>query len=278
MHPTHPARAPRVPPAPRRAPPPARWWRAALLVPLLVMAPALAARSAPSVPCDDALPRPAACPDLLPDARALSSWTLERLTFPRPGFGDPDCAIEEGLAAPGARVLLRFATVAQNGGPADLAIGDPRARPEWYAWSHCHGHWHFDDFAAYRLWTPEGHARWAALRAAEPARPASALLAEHPDLREHLRAGHKQGFCIIDSDPIHPFAGYPAYSHCAHQGISAGWQDVYGPGLDGQWIDVTGLPAGAYVLEVELNPERRIEEAGYHDNAVAALLTLDPAA
>lgn len=272
--------APDPAPAPAPAAPHPRPRRTLPLLALLVAAaaPFGIVGAAPEVLCQDDAPRPAGCPDLLPDARALSSWGVERLSFPRPGFGEPDCAIEEGLAAPGERVLLRFATVAQNAGPADLAIGDPRARPEWYTWSPCHGHWHFDDFAHYRLWTPEGHARWSALRAAEPARPASALLDEHPELRDHLRAGHKQGFCIIDSHPIHPLAGYPAFSLCAHQGISAGWQDVYGPQLDGQWIDVTGLPAGGYVLEVELNPERRIEEADYADNAAATLVAIDPAA
>lgn len=212
---------------------------------------------------------PLACPDLAPDPRLMASWSLSAASFPR---WEGDCALEEGLVEPGERTLLRLAVGAMNLGPGDLVIGDPRAHPEWYAWSPCHGHYHFGDFAHYRVWSQEGYAAWAALRAAEPEAPASRLLDENAWLRDHLRAGHKQGFCIVDAHPLHRFAGYPSFATCDHQGISAGWQDVYGDGLDGQWVDVTGLPAGSYVLEVELNPERTIQEESFLDNAARALV------
>lgn len=41
------------------------------------------------------------------------------------------------------------------------------------------------------------------------------------------------------------------------------------PALDGQWIDVTGLAPGYYVLEAEVNAERFFEESSYENNAAA---------
>lgn len=249
-----------------------RVWVVTLL--LLPLAPVVSGEGG-NVACAPSPPPPLACPDLAPDARLMESWSLGRQAFPRPG-SETDCAIEEGLVeGPGERALLRFATGALNVGAGALAIGDPRARPDWYAWSPCHGHWHFNDFAHYRVWDAAGYSAWSALRAAAPTEPASRLLSAHPELAAHLRAGHKQGFCIVDGHPLHPLVGYPSFATCDHQGISPGWEDVYGDALDGQWVDVTGLAAGTYVLEVELNPERRIEEAGYADNAAATLVTFD---
>lgn len=244
------------------------------LLPLVILLAAAAHAGPAEVRCAEAALPPLGCPDLVPDGKALLGWSVERETFPRPDVPQPDCALEEGLVEPGERTLLRFATTAQNVGPAALVLGDPAARPDWYAWSPCHNHYHFGDFAHYRLWTPAAYAAWEALRVQQPDEPASALLAAHPDLAAGLRAGHKQGFCIIDGHPMHALAGYPEFGWCARQGISPGWQDTYGARLDGQWIDVTGVAPGAYVLEVELNPERRIEEADDRDNTAVTLVTL----
>jgi hypothetical protein len=54
--------------------------------------------------------------------------------------------------------------------------------------------------------------------------------------------------------------------NCSDQGIQAGWSDIYDSGLPGQWIDVTGLPAGTYTLEITMNPEQALLEADYTNN------------
>ena len=36
-----------------------------------------------------------------------------------------------------------------------------------------------------------------------------------------------------------------------HQGITPGCMDIYKAGLDCQWIDVTGIPYGEYILQVK---------------------------
>ena len=79
--------------------------------------------------------------------------------------------------------------------------------------------------------------------------------------------GHKQAFCLVDLWQSHPgLAGDAARrssTTCDFQGISAGWADVYNRGLDCQWIDITGVPSGRYVLEVQINPARVDPEDNY---------------
>lgn len=48
---------------------------------------------------------------------------------------------------------------------------------------------------------------------------------------------------------------------CDYQGLSSGWGDLYDRTLDGQWVDVTGVPAGDYVLVVEVNVAGKVVEA-----------------
>ncbi len=44
------------------------------------------------------------------------------------------------------------------------------------------------------------------------------------------------------------------------QGIQVGWADLYPPERDCQWVDITGVSEGDYILEVSVNPERLIPE------------------
>ena len=53
-----------------------------------------------------------------------------------------------------------------------------------------------------------------------------------------------------------------------------GWGDDYDPHLEGQQIDVTGLPAGVYVLRHPSNPERRLRESSYANNSASLRLRL----
>lgn len=228
---------------------------------------AAASAGGASVECPGQPAPRAGCPDLAVDPRQQGSASLAEATFD----GD-DCAVVEGLVEPGQRRLLRFPTQIDNLGPADLRVGAPADNPDLFEHQPCHGHHHFEDLAAYRLWTPDGYAAWAALRQAHPSAPASQLLADNPDVAAPLAASHKQGFCIVDIRPVvvHPIA--PQFRSCAAdavQGITAGWADRYGAQLPGQWVDVTDVPPGNYVLERAANPERVIQETQYNDNAAA---------
>ena len=48
--------------------------------------------------------------------------------------------------------------------------------------------------------------------------------------------------------------------NCAFQGITSGWGDWYYKQLIGQWIDITGVPEGDYVVRVSINTAGTFDE------------------
>jgi Lysyl oxidase len=99
----------------------------------------------------------------------------------------------------------------------------------------------------------------------------------------------KTGFCLGDryavrsrSLPAAPAA--PVYtSRCGladpgllgiQEGISVGYGDDYAANLEGQYLPLTGLPAGRYVLVHRVNRDRRLRELDYTNNAASLLLEL----
>ena len=129
-----------------------------------------------------------------------------------------------------------------------------------------HQHWHLSGFARYEL------------------RRASDGALARPDL--------KQGFCLTDafrrkgirgpSELVYEVAHRD--SDCGRarpratyleEGISVGFADVYEPHLEGQQIDVTGLPGGVYLLVHTANADRRLREARYSNNSASLRLRLE---
>jgi hypothetical protein len=229
------------------------------------------------VTCSD----PRGCPDLVVDPNILR----RDLMILKERFRDDDCSVIEGEVVAGRRKLLLFTSNTPNLGRGDLIIGDPALRPDLFEYSTCHGHPHFKEYSDYRLWTPTGYAAWQELRGQNPDACVPDLLAAHPEVASQMIAGHKQGFCIIDLYPSALPCPYPGpaefvYDYCdtfewdgvmykGNQGLSVCWADEYEYNIPGQWIDVTGLKRGDYVLEVEVNPERQFEESNYTNNAAA---------
>lgn len=187
-----------------------------------------------------------ALPDLWVDANILAtSVDIVERDFPA-----NHCAIEERcVGGTGRRRLLRFSTVTVNTGTADLVIGPP-AENERLVWSECHRHYHFEGYAEYRLFNLDG---------------------------ELAAVGHKQAYCLMDTtryDPAAP-STRPQYS-CSNQGISMGWGDSYGRGLDCQWVDITGVPPGQYELEITLNEQRLFPELDYSNNTTRVTVHIPP--
>jgi hypothetical protein len=173
--------------------------------------------------------------DLTVDAEVLfdSTRIIERF------FGGESCSVVEScVGGLGNRRLLNFSTTTPNDGNTDLAMGRPENNPALYSFGECHDHFHFDQYAQYRLLTPDG---------------------------EVAATGHKQAFCLMDLEPRSEDAPAPQFD-CSDQGISAGWADTYGRHLDCQWVDITGVPEGDYILEVAVNFARIIPEMSYTNN------------
>ncbi len=204
------------------------------------------------------------CADLTVDVLRMAASMVARNERFLPG----DCNIAEGHTEAGLRKVVRFGTTVPNVGTGHLRVPTPLEEPAHFEWGDCHGHWHLTDFASYRLWTRTGYEDWRQLRQAHPELTAGQLLAENPGVADQFIAGHKQGFCLIDIRQYDHDAP-PHYHDCNDPGISRGWADEYDVTLDGQFVDVTGLEAGIYVMEVEVNAERTIPEPAYDNNAAA---------
>ncbi len=58
------------------------------------------------------------------------------------------------------------------------------------------------------------------------------------------------------------------------QGISVGWGDDYGAFLEGQSIDVTGLPSGTYRLTHTVNASGRLRERTRANNSASVRIAL----
>jgi hypothetical protein len=176
----------------------------------------------------------------LPDLTVSEALVQSSVRLALENLGQFNCAVQEGCVdAPGNRFLLRFSVNTPNIGDGDFYIGDPALNPR-ATWSPCHRHYHYEDFATYNLLTPDGG---------------------------QVVAGHKQAFCAFDDDAVWPDAG-PAKYTCMNQGISVGWSDTYDDFLECQWVDVTAVAPGDYLLEVVVNPNRVIAEKDYSNNAV----------
>jgi hypothetical protein len=65
---------------------------------------------------------------------------------------------------------------------------------------------------------------------------------------------------------------------CAFQGITSGWGDWYFKQLTGQWIDITGVPAGDYIVRVRINLVNTFDEgSNRYTNAVETFIRVpDP--
>ena len=59
------------------------------------------------------------------------------------------------------------------------------------------------------------------------------------------------------------------------EGLTPGYLDDYGPQLEGQYIDITGLSAGDYSLVHQVNADRRIRERSRQNNVASALVRIE---
>jgi hypothetical protein len=180
----------------------------------------------------------------------------------------------------GKRLVLVFGSATTNVGDGALVVEGRRAGSEavmrtWqvirdlgpllrYERVVTHEHWHLHAFARYELRSPT--------RA-----------------RLVLRA-QKAGFCLGDrydadaSRRLRNEPAHPRWTHdCSlgrvgavrmHEGISVGYGDDYAAGLEGQYVDVSGLRAGRYLLVHRANPRGLIREVDRGNNASSVLVRL----
>ncbi|MFD9538641.1 lysyl oxidase family protein [Streptomyces sp. NPDC060022] len=215
----------------------------------------------------------AAVPDVpKPDLRSLPAYGI---------------TIAEGDADAPGRDYLAFSANVWNAGPAQLVVDGfrapgkalmdayqyfydasgkqvgytPTGTMEWDP-RPGHEHWHFTDFASYRL-----------LKA---------------DKKESVRSG-KEAFCLANTDAVdytvknanwHPdntdlsTACGQENSISVREVLDVGSGDTYTQDLPGQSFDITGLPNGTYYIQVLANPEKRLKETNLGNNSALRKVVL----
>lgn len=187
-------------------------------------------------------------PDLIVDEKATANNWLVRVEDLPANF----CSVEEGNITPGTRTVIRFTVTTPNVGDADVFVGNPIDHMDpngdgdtsdqdgMFEFASCHNHFHFQNYATYRLIDASGKV-WKAA---------------------------KRGFCMLDTDPYNTGTGDGTWTYrsCGtttrpgFQGISAGWADTYMFFLGGQYFVLDGgdgqpvVPPGDYTIEVHVNP------------------------
>jgi Lysyl oxidase len=111
-----------------------------------------------------------------------------------------------------------------------------------------HNHWHFEQFAAYRLLGPNG---------------------------KLVVRSQKTGFCIAPTDAVDlllpsavwqpPFIGFSGQCGSptalwVREMMPVGWGDTYIQSIAGQAFDITNLPNGTYYIQVTANPGHLLHE------------------
>lgn len=184
-------------------------------------------------------------PDLVPDPYYVQIATyVQKVTM-----YSVRCAAEERCLASSAyphegndyhtRMLLRFPQRVKNQGTADFLPSRPQHQWEWHS---CHQHFHsMDSFSHYDLLDATTERRVA--------------------------EGHKASFCLEDTSCDYGYA--KRYTCAAHQqGLSPGCYDTYNADIDCQWIDITDVEPGQYILKVQVNPNYIVPEMDYSNNIV----------
>jgi hypothetical protein len=237
-------------------------------------------------------PRPSGAKDVpagpRPDLRALPAWEIAVTggetppvdpDQPPPGGEQPP--VDPGQPPPGGEQpdYLAFSANVWNAGPSPLVVDGFRragtglmdayqyfydAKGEQVGWAPTgtleydtrdgHEHWHFTDFARYRLL--------------------------NEDKKEAVRSG-KEAFCLAPTDGIDltvtaakwkpadtglATACGSASSIAIRETLDSGWGDTYVQSLPGQSFDITKVPNGTYYIEVAANPEHRLYETSTKNN------------
>ena len=161
----------------------------------------------------------------------------------------------EGRRKPRAKTMTAWQLVRRANGTVHRL---PSAGYLRYDLAPTHSHWHFHPFERYELWKRGG--------------------------TKALARDHKQGFCFGDRHPVaqaarpHFRAGdcglYKPRLFGVQEGTSVGYVDIYPPEYHGQWIDITGMPDGRYVLVHRVNPEFALRERSYRNNEASVRIEL----
>jgi hypothetical protein len=150
----------------------------------------------------------------------------------------------QGFRVKSSPVMAAYQYFWQDG----QVIGRARAGTMGFDSQPGHNHWHFEQFAAYRLLGPGG---------------------------KLVLRSQKTGFCIAPTDAVDlllpqavwqpSFIGFSGQCGSptalwVRETMPVGWGDTYIQSLAGQAFDITNLPNGTYYIQVTANPGHILHE------------------
>lgn len=187
--------------------------------------------------------------------------------------------LPDETARNGALKCLRFETAVANTGSGPLEVAyrvEPPATNAYQVIHHAggttsdrfavasefhptHAHFHFKDFYVTRLWKLDDGGKTG---------------------REPVTSGSKSGFCPEDSGGsqrnyscLTDYRMGPAGPEQV-VGISAGAYDTYRVHLPDQYLEITNVTDGRYVLEIEIDPDDNVAESNERDNSVCVAIRI----
>jgi hypothetical protein len=198
-------------------------------------------------------------PRTLPDLRPLPAFGMrtyreagrDYLSFAANVWNaGPSPLVVEGFRRDDADVMDAYQYFFRDG----EVVGRARVGSLEYDPRRGHNHWHFKQFARYRLLDAT--------------------------MTEAVRSG-KEAFCLAPTDPINLLKDGATLrpdqigltTACGYVGsiwiretLPVGWGDTYFQGVAGQAFDITGVPNGTYYVQVETNPLGRLYERTRDDD------------
>jgi len=192
------------------------------------------------------------------------------LRFDQVIANDGDGPLELRFVVPHNSTSLDHAVVLRVYWSDDVGHYTDRAAGEW-EFHPIHGHYHFHALTDSRLWA---------------ASERGDRLGSTP-----VRAGRKVGYCVADilfdawgqkgngartynaPDCFFPASGDESNDYLV-QGITPGFADVYEWFVPDQYIEVSGLADGTYVLDTIADPDNAILESDESNNCGAILVRL----
>jgi hypothetical protein len=196
-------------------------------------------------------PPTSALPDLVP----LPSWGIQvshvkkqktdLLNFGATVWVGGNSRLDvQGFRSNGSPIMKAYQYFWHNG----QLIGRTRAGTMGFDTKKGHNHWHFEQFAAYRLLNSS---------------------------KSLVLRSHKQGFCIAPTDPVDLLlhnttwkpsdigfggqCGVPTALWVREQ-MPIGWGDTYFQSVAGQSFDITHVPNGTYYIQILANPQKVLHE------------------
>ena len=167
--------------------------------------------------------------------------------------------IAASRASRSARLMSADQLIDRAGGRPQRIASVGRLR---YVRSPDHQHWHLLGFERYEL----RHERDFSLRVRD--RKTGFCLGDRYEVRRRLEAKPPapawKDRCGLSQPQLVEL----------EQGISVGYGDDYPANLEGQWLPLSGLPAGRYVLVHRVNAEGLLRESTRANNASSLLLSL----